>query len=241
VNVSLIVTGAPLRSLVPLAITFHYRQGEPSRSVPPQIIDLRGRAPHAPLNGARLANIVGAGSGGRWLSVEFRKDEVLLNLTPDVESMLPQAYDTVVRIEASSEEALTLVNLLIAPAPPRPQPPPPPMAAPSAPDPCSPAQAPAEAVRQPKIYNGRTSGRLSWTGALPSGACVALGESEVPIHGGGSVSGQDIPPTDVEITGVTPEGIVAHVLPATGARRVVLINSTAGPLRNITLNWRAKK
>jgi hypothetical protein len=110
------------------------------------------------------------------------------------------------------------------------------VATPAKADPCATTAEPGAVVKKP--YNGSRRGTVNWSGSLPSGACLVLGESGV-LEGGGTLTGDEIPPTDVQVETV-PRGLETRTLAPTGDQRIVIKNSTEGPLNRIRIDWSIK-
>jgi tetratricopeptide (TPR) repeat protein len=209
---------------VPDAASFVYRKGDPQSQ---QVLKVNRPDLRASVMGPKT-----------WLAASASAGQVVLRLDADMAaSLAPGDYKGTVQVTANRETALVQVSLRVeaakeAPKPPAKIVPPLPVKA----DPCATVAAAGAVVKKP--YNGSRHGTANWSGSLPSGACLVLGESSV-LEGGGTLTGDEIPPTDVQVETV-PRGLEIRALAPTGDQRVVIKNSTPGPLNRIRIDWSIK-
>jgi predicted Ser/Thr protein kinase/tetratricopeptide (TPR) repeat protein len=180
---------------------------------------------------------------GSWLSVQAGRGYIFLDLMPAATALAPGEYHQTVQVTSNRDSAPLDVALSVSAAPKSDMTRPvtqshvtPPGPAPEAPKSVDQAPAPVPAVKKP--YNGPKRGTANWAGTLPVGARLVLGESGV-LEGGGTLGGNDIPPTDVEVS-VAPPGLEVHTLPWPNAQRVAIANSSGATVYQIRIAWNIK-
>jgi serine/threonine protein kinase len=246
--------GPALASLLPSNVSFVYRKGDPS-SEKVWTVDR-----------ASLRAMVLAGSASPsvapWLAAKASAGRVIIDIKAAYAAFLPAGlYAGTVQVASNQEEALVHVTLRVMAErvvaekhTPRSEFPSPPVTSAQNPetlktavstDPAAvtPAQNPetpktaavvVPAVKKP--YNGPKRGTANWSGLLAAGAHLVLGESHV-IEGGGALTGNEIPSTDVRISITFPPGLEIQPLPA---QRIMIKNSTGVPVSQIRINWFVK-
>ena len=192
-------------------------------------------------------------SGENWLAVSVSGGTLVLSVKGgEASSLPPDLYSGTLLVTSNREEARVPVTLRVlpAPAPVKTADPTPPVTVPvkpapaaalpaaSNPEPAKPVAAPT-APFTPKTYSGLNRGTARWSGTLAPGAQLVLGESGV-LEGGGTVTGNQIPPIEVQVASTFPPGLGVQVLPPGSAQRVVVTNSSGRVLNQIQVNWSKK-
>ena len=89
-----------------------------------------------------------------------------------------------------------------------------------------------------QTWSGNTTGRLVWTGQLPSGSRIVLGKGRVTEGPGVLTGGESMPPfSDVHITSITPYG---NLVVAANGPNLVVGNTGQNPVARIEITWRVK-